>query len=118
MGRNGLVFALREARVAHVSVGSISEVGPRKRHVRFPPVSDQTADIAGGPFRANSLNSAHIHGTRVPVEEPSRASKPDRQLVRPLEDSFKNYVLHKRPCEFQFAFGERSNSALLGGVTG
>ena len=32
----------------------ISEVGPRKRHVRFPPVSDQTADIAGGPFRANN----------------------------------------------------------------
>jgi hypothetical protein len=23
------------------------------RHVRFPPDSDQTADIAGGPFRAD-----------------------------------------------------------------
>ena len=24
----------------------------RPRHVRFPPDSDRTADIAGGPFRA------------------------------------------------------------------
>jgi hypothetical protein len=31
-----------------------SEVGARNRHVRFPPDSDQTADIAGGPFRATS----------------------------------------------------------------
>jgi hypothetical protein len=38
--------------------GSISEVGQRKRHVRFPPVSDKTADIAGGPFRANRR---HLH---------------------------------------------------------
>jgi hypothetical protein len=37
---------------AKVRFGSISEVGPRKRHVRFPPASDQTADIAVGPFRA------------------------------------------------------------------
>ena len=34
--------------------GSNSEVGARNRHVRFPPVSDRTADIAGGPFRANT----------------------------------------------------------------
>jgi hypothetical protein len=34
-------------------LGSNSEVGARNRHVRFPPDSDQTADIAGGPFRAN-----------------------------------------------------------------
>jgi hypothetical protein len=32
--------------------GSNSEVGARNRLVRFPPDSDQTADIAGGPFRA------------------------------------------------------------------
>jgi hypothetical protein len=36
----------------NVSDGSNSEVGARNRHVRFPPDSDQTADIAGGPFRA------------------------------------------------------------------
>jgi hypothetical protein len=30
------------------------EVGARNRHVRFHPDSYQTADIAGGPFRANS----------------------------------------------------------------
>jgi hypothetical protein len=28
--------------------GSFSEVGARNRHVRFPPDSNQTADIAGG----------------------------------------------------------------------
>jgi hypothetical protein len=32
--------------------GSNSEVGARNRLVRFPPDRDQTADIAGGPFRA------------------------------------------------------------------
>src|SRR5580700_5130618 len=54
---------------------SISEVGPRKRHVRFPPVSDQTADVAGGPFRARSGSSDALqlpdncsapHDTRLP----------------------------------------------------
>ncbi len=48
-----------------VRVGSISEVGQRKRHVRFPPVSDKTADIAGGPFRANT-------GSRGPIQSPYR----------------------------------------------
>jgi hypothetical protein len=33
-------------------LGSNSEVGARNCHVRFPPVSDRTADIAGGPVRA------------------------------------------------------------------
>ena len=41
-------------RSADVAFGSNSEVGPRNHHVRFPPDSDQTADIAGGPFRATS----------------------------------------------------------------
>ncbi len=42
----------------------MSHLGPfatkldRPRHVRFPPVSDRTADIAGGPFRANSGRDA------------------------------------------------------------
>src|SRR6267378_6765400 len=43
---------------AHVRDGSNSEVGARNRHVRFPPVSDRTADIAGGPFRARSRHCA------------------------------------------------------------
>jgi len=38
--------------VEEPSTASNSEVGARNRHVRFPPDSDQTADIAGGPFRA------------------------------------------------------------------
>src|SRR6266404_7369423 len=29
------------------------------------------------PLNRGSLNSAHIHGTHVPVEEPSTASQPD-----------------------------------------
>ena len=40
------------ATAAHFCNGSTSEVGARDRHVRFPPDSDKTADIAGGPFRA------------------------------------------------------------------
>jgi len=40
---------------ADVRIGSKPEVGARNRHVRFPPDSDQTADIAGGPFRADSV---------------------------------------------------------------
>jgi hypothetical protein len=39
----------------YVADGSISEVGPRKRHVRVPPVSDQIADVAGGPFGADTV---------------------------------------------------------------
>ena len=37
-----------------VGYGSNSEVGARNRDVRFSPDSDQTADIAGGPFRAKT----------------------------------------------------------------
>ena len=37
---------------ANVSIESISDVGPRKRDVRFPPVSDQTADILASLKRA------------------------------------------------------------------
>src|SRR5712675_2239703 len=49
--RGGNRYVLPKATAPHLY--PISEVGPRKRHVRFPPVSEQTADIAGGPFRAN-----------------------------------------------------------------
>jgi hypothetical protein len=35
--------------------GSISELGARSRHVRFPSDSDRTADIASGPVRGNGL---------------------------------------------------------------
>jgi hypothetical protein len=40
--------------VEEPSTASISEVGQGKRHVRFPPDSDRTADIAGGPVGARS----------------------------------------------------------------
>jgi hypothetical protein len=40
-------------------MGSISTESGLSGHVRFTPVSDRTADIAGGPFRANC-------GHRVP----------------------------------------------------
>jgi hypothetical protein len=40
-----------------IRVGSNSEVGARNRHVRYPPDSDQIADIARGPFRAMKRHS-------------------------------------------------------------
>jgi hypothetical protein len=46
--------AIEKRRTATSGLGPLSEVGARNRHVRFPPDSDHTADIAGGPFRANS----------------------------------------------------------------
>jgi len=33
------------------------------------------------PLNRGSLNSAHIHGTDVPVEEPSTASRPEHGLL-------------------------------------
>jgi hypothetical protein len=37
----------------HISTLPISTKLACPRHVRFPPVSDQTADIAGSPFGAD-----------------------------------------------------------------
>jgi hypothetical protein len=56
---------------ADIRNGSFSEVGARNRHVRFPPDSDQTADIAVGPFRAKlgSRWSFDLH-------DPSASSNP------------------------------------------
>jgi hypothetical protein len=36
------------------------------------------------PLNRGSLNSAHIHGTDVPVEEPSTASTPDVKFPHTL----------------------------------
>jgi len=45
-----MVTVLRTGR--QVWNGSFSDFGGSNRDVRFPPVSDSWADIAGGPFRA------------------------------------------------------------------
>jgi hypothetical protein len=52
----------------HISTLPKSEVGQHKRHVRSTPVSDKTADIAGGPVRATSglLHRSFHRGYRVP----------------------------------------------------
>jgi hypothetical protein len=41
--------------VTNVCFGSFATKLDRPRHVRFPPDSDRTADIAGGPVRAISI---------------------------------------------------------------
>src|SRR6266851_1391098 len=51
---------------------------PRK--VRFPPDSDQTADIAGGPVRANS-GHAIIPNSTSGVFETARQANPDDGLL-------------------------------------
>src|SRR5260370_38644325 len=48
-----------------VSDGSFSTEARALRHVRFTPVSDRTADIAGGPIRA--MNGHRVVGlTQLP----------------------------------------------------
>jgi hypothetical protein len=59
---------------AHVRSGSFSEVGARNRHVRFPSDSDQIADIAGGPFRANNGLLHHNKTRAQPITLSVRAS--------------------------------------------
>jgi hypothetical protein len=51
---------------AHVRNGSIATEMSCTRDVRFPPNSDQTADIAGGPFRAMNRHASlfdHLIGS-------------------------------------------------------
>jgi hypothetical protein len=44
--------------------GPLPEAGARNRQVRFPPDSDQTADITGGPARGAILPKALYSGSR------------------------------------------------------
>src|SRR3977135_82371 len=43
------------------------------------------------PLNRGSLNSAHIHGTRVPVEEPSTASEADMRWAWELLYIFRKF---------------------------
>src|SRR6266567_7106956 len=51
---------------------------------------------------------------------PSRWARtgPRPSALRPLENCFKCYSLHKRPCEFQLGISQRSDGSLLLGVAG
>src|SRR5271167_3142538 len=80
--------SLQELIRPDVADGSNSEVGARNREVCFAPVTGHRQAKPAGPFCAansrhggalnrGSLNSAAIHGTHVPVEEPSPASIAD-----------------------------------------
>ena len=50
--RASIAFEGIQLRNAHVRVGSFATELGYSRHVRFPPESDRTAGIAGGPVRA------------------------------------------------------------------
>src|SRR4029453_9176622 len=73
----------------HSDVSVAGEQSPVRRRQRREPgkptwrylnrLSSSSASLA--PLNRGSLNSAHIHGTDVPVEEPSTASTTDIQLV-------------------------------------
>src|SRR5258708_21014226 len=52
--RNATTFPPQKLIGPDVADGSFATKLDRPRHVRFPPVSDRTADIAGGPFRVES----------------------------------------------------------------
>src|SRR5260370_19139736 len=80
------------------------------------------------PVNRGSLNSAHIHGTHVPVEEPSTASQPDSCTAAKTASSFDNIVgareqrrgdvETKQTCSFQidrkFELGRLQNRKLGG----
>ena len=53
---------------AYVADGSFSTKLGCPRHVRFTPDSDRTADIAGGPFRAN-FGSDRTHSITASARE-------------------------------------------------
>jgi hypothetical protein len=59
------------------------------------------------PLDRGSHNSAHIHGTHVPVEEPSTASN------REVEASF-DYLVGHAAIAAECPFGPRSDTAILG----
>src|SRR6267154_3149054 len=78
----------------HSDASIAGEQLPGRRHQRRRPgkltwrclnrLSLSSAWLA--PPNRGSLNSAHIHGTHVPAEEPSTASKAEvRNLIRPYQ---------------------------------
>ena len=109
-----LVMLMREAWVHRpVRNGSISAKIRCPRDVRFPPDRDQIANISAFRFRAiretsarlspgyeisvappnrGALNSTHIHGTHVPVEEPSTASEGDILVVHSITSSSSTFA--------------------------
>src|SRR5258708_6833422 len=56
--RNATTFPPQKLIGPDVADGSFATKLDRPRHVRFPPVSDRTADIAGGPFRARTRHGS------------------------------------------------------------
>src|SRR6185369_6894321 len=74
----------------HSDVSVAGEQSPVRRRQRREPgkptwrylnrLSSSSASLA--PLNRGSLNSAHIHGTDVPVEEPSTASTTEVVLIR------------------------------------
>jgi hypothetical protein len=54
------VYEVILALVRNVRNGSISTKMDCPRDVRFPPVTDQTADIAAGPVRANKRHQLEM----------------------------------------------------------
>src|SRR6266481_476524 len=97
--------------------GSNSEVGARNRHVRFPPVSDRTADIAGGPFRARSRHCALPYLLHLALEReyfrrvrtaggcglPLRPTEPVLSARTINEKGYEFPPLHCCPLSVQFA---------------
>jgi hypothetical protein len=83
-------------------LGPNSEVGARNRHVRSPPDSDQTADIAGGPFRANSRS------------RPCSRNDDCRVGMSPLALAFRRVTA--KSYYLQSPFGVQSCTRVLGGL--
>jgi hypothetical protein len=62
-----------------VSVGSFSTEMDLPRHVRFTSGNDQTADIAGGPVRANNRHTEESYS----MTSSARRDR-DKGIVRPM----------------------------------
>jgi len=57
-------------------VGSIATEMDASHHVRFTPGSDRTADIAGGPVRADSVAKVpKRHATKFPLNDKTSGNR-------------------------------------------
>jgi len=64
-------------------MGQFQKSALATRQVRFPPISDQIADIAGGPFRADFVAKVPKGAAANFPPKNERATITDQQSLKP-----------------------------------